>query len=313
MAKKLSFKSIGRIIKNCCISSYDDNIASLSASLAYFIIFSLGPLLVITIVLFDPFFSRGAAESHIFQQLQNFVGKNTAPQLEQIVKSTFIPYKSTLAVVIGSIWLLIGATSVFAEIQDSINRIWGLKPKPKSGLLKYLKNRFLSFSVIIGLGFLLLVSFAVSTLIGGFDSWLKEAYPAVTQAIFYTVSIVVTLIVTTVIFGVIFKVLPDAKIKWKDVAAGAITASVLFVLGKFVITFYISKTVTGSTYGTGASLVILLLWTYYVSIILYFGAEFTRAYIAEFGRQILPSEDTVSTRVVEVRKGKQATEKKEKE
>jgi membrane protein len=175
-----------------------------------------------------------------------------------------------------------------------------------------LQNRFLSFSVIVSLGFLLLVSLGITAIIDGFSERLRAYFPDVTVVLFYIINVVITLVVTSLIFGVIFKVLPDAKIKWKDVLAGAIATSLLFMLGKFAISFYISKSNVGSTYGTAGSMVVLLLWVYYSSIILYFGAEFTKAYAVKYGSEIHPNHYAVTTKVVEVETGNksiQATEK----
>jgi membrane protein len=213
---------------------------------------------------------------------------------------------------VGGITLLIGATTVFAEIQDSINTIWGLKPKPKKGWLKLIQNRFLSFSVIASLGFLLLVSLGVTALIEGLSERLRANFPEVTVVVFYIINLVLTLIVVTSIFAVIFKVLPDANIKWKDVWAGAIATAVLFLLGKFAISFYISKSEVGSTYGAAGSLVVLLLWVYYSSIILYFGAEFTKAYALKYGSEIHPNKYAVTMKTVEVENGSQSVQATEK-
>jgi membrane protein len=166
-----------------------------------------------------------------------------------------------------------------------------------------LQNRFLSFSVIVSLGFLLLVSLGVTAVIDGFSERLRAYFPEVTVVIFYIINVAITLLVTSLIFGVIFKVLPDAKIKWKDVIAGAIATSLLFMIGKFGISFYISKSNVGSTYGAAGSMVILLLWVYYSAIILYFGAEFTKAYAVKYGEEIHPNHYAVTTKVVEVETG----------
>jgi len=174
-----------------------------------------------------------------------------------------------------------------------------------------LQNRFMSFSIIVSLGFLLLVSLGVSAIIEALSNRLKAAYPDVTVVVFYVVDLVLTLIVTTLIFAVIFKVLPDAKIKWKDVMAGAIATALLFMLGKFAISFYISKSNVGSTYGAAGSLVILLLWVYYSAIILYFGAEFTKSYAIKYGDEIHPSEYAVTMKQVEVETGKKSVQDKE--
>ena len=216
-----------------------------------------------------------------------------------------------MAAIIGVITLLVGATSIFAEIQDSINSIWGLKPKPKRGWIKLLQNRVLSFSVIISLGFLLLVSLGVSSIIDGFSNRLTAHFPGVAIIVFYVINILITFSVTSLIFGVIFKVLPDGNIKWKDVLAGAMATAFLFMLGKFAISFYISKSNVGSTYGAAGSLVILLLWIYYSSLILYFGAELTKAYAVKYGSPIHPNQYAVTTKMVEVETGNQTIQTKE--
>ncbi|RYF99034.1 MAG: YihY/virulence factor BrkB family protein, partial [Chitinophagaceae bacterium] len=219
--------------------------------------------------------------------------------------------KSTVAFIIGIVTLLIGSTTVFGDIQDSINTIWGLKPKPKRGWLKMLQNRFLSFSVIISLAFLLLVSLSLTAVLDGFSSRLQARFSEVSVIVIYIINQVVTLAVISLIFGVIFKVLPDAIIKWRDVILGAVVTAVLFMLGKFGISIYIGQSDVGSTYGAAGSLVILLLWTYYSSIILYFGAEFTKAYAIAYGSEIHPSHYAVTTREVEVETGQQSIQQNE--
>jgi membrane protein len=234
---------------------------------------------------------REAVEGTIYAQMQSFIGHDAALELQQIIRNASVSDKGTIAAIIGFATLLIGATTVFAEIQDSINSIWGLKPKPnKSGWILLLKSRLLSFSIIVSLGFLLLVSLAVTAIIEALINRLQAIFPDIAVVAVYVINLVVTFIVITLLFGVIFKVLPDAKIKWKDVLAGAITTAILFMLGKFAISFYIGQSDVGSTYGAAGSLVILLLWVYYSSIILYFGAEFTLAYSKQFGGAIQPNE-----------------------
>lgn len=310
--KKFSFKGLWKVFKQSFSGFADDKVMRLSASLAYYTVFSMGPLLIVIIYLCSLFFGREAIEGTIYGQIESFVGSDTARQLQEIIKNASLGNKGNIAAVIGVITLLIGATTVFAEIQDSINDIWGIKPKPKKGWLKMLMNRLLSFSVIISLGFLLLVSLGISTLVEALSRSLARAFPDVTVIIFYIINLVLSLAVTTALFAVIFKVLPDAKIKWRDVIAGAIATAVLFMLGKFAISFYVSKSDIGSTYGTAGSLVVLLLWVYYSSIILYFGAEFTKAYAVEFGTAIHPNKYAVTTRLVEVESGKESVQQVEK-
>jgi membrane protein len=311
MNRKVSFKGIIEVFKNTFKGFGDDKITKLSASLAYYTVFSMAPLLIVIISLCGLLLGKEAVEGKVYGQMAGFVGADTAAQLQEIIKNASLAGKSHVAAIIGAITLLIGATTVFAEIQDSINQIWGLKPKPKRGWLKMLQNRFLSFSVIVSLGFLLLVSLGITAVIDGFSERLKSFFPDVTVVIFYIINVAITLIVVTLIFGVIFKVLPDAKIKWKDVLAGAVATALLFIIGKFAISFYISKSNVGSTYGTAGSLVVLLLWIYYSSIILYFGAEFTKAYAVKYGTEINPNTYAVSTKMVEVEAGDKSIQSKE--
>jgi len=311
MKNKVTLKSIWEILKKSFSGFSENKVTKLSASLAYYTVFAMAPLMIIIISLSGFFLGQEAAEGKIYGQLSGFVGSNTAVQLQDMIKHASLAGKSKVAAIIGGVTLLVAATTVFAEIQDSINTIWGLKPKPKRGWLKMLKNRFLSFSVIISLGFLLLVSLSISTLIDGFSQSLKQYFPDVTVIVFYVINLIVTLFIITLIFAVIYKVLPDAKITWKDVLAGAIVTAVLFMIGKFAISFYISKSNVGSTYGAAGSLVILLLWVYYSAIILYFGAEFTKAYAVKFGAPIHPDEYAVTTKMVEVDTGKKTVQDKE--
>ncbi|SJZ98590.1 YihY/virulence factor BrkB family protein [Sediminibacterium ginsengisoli] len=313
MKKKHTFKNIWEVLKNAIDGFSDDKVTKLSGSLAYYTVFSMGPLLIVIISLCALFLGREAVEGRIYAQLAEFVGSDTAAQLQQIIRNASVSGKGKTAAIIGGATLLIGATTVFGEIQDSINGIWGLKPKPKKGWLKMIQNRFLSFSVIVSLGFLLLVSLSISTVIEGFSNSLRNAYPDVTVVVFYILNLVITLAATTLIFAVIFKVLPDADIRWKDVMTGAVTTAILFMIGKFGISFYISKSNVGSTYGTAGSLVVLLLWVYYSSIILYFGAEFTKAYAVQFGRAIHPAPYAVTVRQEEVETGKKTVQAKEAE
>jgi membrane protein len=300
MKKKFSLRGLWEVLKNSFSGFSNDKITKLSASLAYYTVFSLGPLLIVIVFLCGLFFGREAVEGTIYSQMEGFVGHDAALQLQQIIKNAAVAGKGKIAAIIGVITLLIGATSIFAEIQDSINSIWGLKVKPKAGLFKVVKNRLLSFGVIGSLGFLLLVSLGITALIEALSNRLKAHFPEVTVVLFYIINLAITFAVVTILFCVIFKVLPDAKVKWKDVLAGAIATALLFMLGKFAISFYISKSNVGSTYGTAGSLVVLLVWIYYSSIILYFGAEFTKAYAMKYGGQIHPNEYAIVATTVEV-------------
>ena len=297
---KLSFKGIFAVLKSAFNGFNDHKITKLSGSLAYYTVFSMGPLLVVIISLCSIFYEKEAAQGKIFDQLKGFLGSETALQLQSLIASAAIGDKGTIAFIIGIVTLLVGATSIFADIQDSINTIWGIKPKPKRGWLKLLQNRFLSFSVIVSLGFLLVVSLAVTAVLDGFSERLQARFEGISIVVFYILNLAITFGVITTIFGVIFKVLPDADIKWRDVVSGAAVTGILFMLGKFGISFYISKTNAGGTYGAAGSLVILLLWTYYSSIILYFGAEFTKSYALAYGSEIYPNHYAVAIKEIEM-------------
>jgi|SRR5450432_389080 len=294
---------LSKVFKGVGTGFVQNKLLKLSAALAYYTVFSMGPLLVIIISLCSIFFGREAIEGRVYTQLQNFLGHDAAIQLQSIIRNAAISGKGKFAAFVSGTMLLIGATTIFAEIQESINIIWGLKPKPKKGWLKLIQNRFLSFSIITSLGFLLLVSLVMNAIIESFGSHVKAFIPGL--PLIYLLNLLLTLFITSLIFGIIFKVLPDAKIRWKDIIAGALVTAVLFMFGKFAISFYISSSSPLNTiYGTAGSLVILLLWIYYSAIILYLGAEFTRAYALEYGSQIYPSEYAVTTKMVEVETGK---------
>ena len=308
---RISVKVIKQILKESFNGFIQDKLTKLSGSLAYFTVFSFGPLLIVIIFLSSIFFGQEAVEGQIYSQLKGFLGADTAAQLQEIIKNATVSGKGVLAATIGIITLLFAATTVFTEIQDSINTIWGLKPKPKKGWLKIVKNRVLSFSVIVSLGFLLVVSLGITAIMDALSQQLQIMFPDIAVIVFYIINQLITLIVVGLIFAVVFKVLPDAKIRWKDVFAGAFVTALLFLLGKFAISFYISKASIGTTYGAAGSLVVLLVWTYYSSLILYFGAEFTKAYAIKYGIPIYPNEYAVTIKQVEVETGKKPVNQKE--
>ena len=297
---KIAFKGIWSVLKSSFKGFSNDRILKLSAALAYYTVFSVGPLLIVIVFLCSFFFGKEAVEGTIYGQIQGFVGHDAAIQLQEIIKNAAIAGKGKIAAIIGIITLVIGATSMFSEMQDSINMIWEIKTKPKSAIWLFIKTRLLSFGVIGSLGFLLLVTLTISGLVEALSNRLQTHFHAATVTVFYILDIVLNFGVIAVLFGVIFKVLPDAKIKWKDVRAGAIATAILFMIGKFAISFYITKSSVGSTYGTAGSLVVLLVWIYYSSVILYFGAEFTKAYAIKYGGHIMPSDYAVIAKTVEV-------------
>jgi membrane protein len=317
MAKKLTWKGIWGLLKDTFRGCSDDKIVKLSGALAYFTVFSIGPMLIVIIFFADIFYGRAAIEGTVFSQIKNLVGSAAAAQIQETIKSASLSGKGTITGTFGLITLLIGATTVFSEIQDSINTIWGLKPKPKKGWMKMLFDRVLSFSIVVSLGFLLLVSLVITGLVEALSQHLVKVFPDITVVVIYILNLLITLVVVSLLFAIIFKILPDAKIKWRDVITGAMVTAVLFMMGKFAITFYIGSSNVSSAYGTAGSLVIILLWIYYSSLILYFGAEFTKAYATTYGGLIQPNDYAVWIKQVEIETGtgslKQNEQKKKEE
>lgn len=290
---KKAFKNGWTILKAASNGFINDLALKYSASLAYYTIFSLGPLLLLLISLAGIFLEKDAVQGKIFHEINGVVGNEAAKQIQDMIRHLEMSGKSTISVVIGVVTLIIGATTVFAEIQESINIIWQVKAKPKKGWVKLLKNRLLSGSMIVTLGFLLLVSFIVNGVLLALSDHLKTFLPDITVVFFNILNVAVSFLVIAVLFGVIYKVLPDAKIRWRDVRSGALFTAVLFMIGRLLIGLYIEKSGGGSAYGAAGSLIVILLWVYYAAAILYFGAEFTRAYADFYGVRIEPAEFAV--------------------
>ena len=293
MKIKVTLHAAFRILKDTIDSFLNNSGLKLSASLSYYTIFSLAPLLLLMISLAGIFFGRDAIQGQVFGEINGLIGNEAAAKIQEIIKNMELSGKTTKAVVIGGITLIIGATSVFVDIQESINIIWKVKAKPKRGWLKLVTDRLLSSSLIVGLGFLLIVSLLVNGALLALSGWLKNYFPDVTLIVFQIVNILVSFIVIMTLFGVIFKVLPDAKISWKDVRSGAFFTACLFMLGRLLIGIYINYTSTGSAYGAAGSLIVILVWVYYTAAILYFGAEFTRVYAEYTGARIEPADYAV--------------------
>jgi len=289
--KKVKF--ILSLIKDSANEFLEDNCLKLSAALSYYTVFSLAPMLLVIISIVSFVYGKEAFQGELFGQISGLVGKQAAVQLQEIIKNAELSNKSGMAATIGGVTLLIGATGIFAEIQDSINYIWSIKSKPKKSWLQYLKNRLLSFSIIITLGFLLIVSLGVNTVVDLLSSRLERYFSEVSVVIFSGLNIALVLVIIAALFTVIFKILPDGHVRWKECLVGATFTSILFAIGKFAISFYLGKQDLGASYGTSASIVILLTWIYYSSIILYFGAEFTKVYAKTDGTGISPNEHAV--------------------
>lgn len=295
---KQYFKDLGKILLTSGNSFIDDKALKMSASLAYSTIFAISPLLLIVISLGTIFFRREAITGELFVQINKLVGNDAAAQVQNLIEKSSVADSSTFSLMISLFVLLIGATAVFTEIQDSLNTIWRVKPKPKKGFQKFLLNRLLSFSMIIGLGFLLIVSLTVNLVVAAISTRLAQFFPAATMIV-QVVNPVLTFVIISVLFGIIFKFLPDVNIRWKDVRTGAIATALLFMGGRYLIGLYLSTAGVGSTFGAAGSIVVLLTWVYYTAAILYFGAEFTQVYAEKFGERIEPAEYAVAIQQIE--------------
>lgn len=280
----------------------NDRGLKLSASLAYYTVFSMAPLLIIVMSVAGLFFHHDAAANAIYPHIVRYVGASAAAQIQDILKNLALSGKSGIAATIGIITLMLGASSIFIEIQDSLNIIWRVKAKPKRGWLRLIQNRFLSFSLIIGVGFLLLVSLIINLVMSAIGNWMEQFLHAVTTVVIKAVNLGITFITISVLFGIIFKFLPDVKIRWRDVRSGAFFTAIFFMLGQYGISLYIQYTAKSSSYGAAGSILIVLLWIYYTSAILYIGAEFTQVHAEARGRRIEPAEYAVHVEQTEVEK-----------
>ena len=298
----MPLKKTWKVIKDLFTEFFESNVMKLSGSLAFFTVFSLPGLLIIIIWFSNLFYGREAVEKSVYSQIEGFVGHDAALNIQQTIHNATQAAGSNFATIVGIASLIIGATSVFGEIQDSINLIWKLKARPRKGWawLKLIINRLLSFSMIITLGFILLVSLILN---GAMDLLLNnvmERFPQLTVIIVYIINLILTFLISTFIFGAIFKVLPDARVEWKHVRMGAIVTAFLFMVGKFLISYYLGHSRMTSAYGAAGSIIVILLWVYYSSIILYFGAVFTHVYALHTGSRIYPNKYAVWVQQVEV-------------
>jgi membrane protein len=289
--KKLG--SIFKLIGKAGNAFLDDEGFKLSASLSYYTVFALAPLIIIIISLAGIFFERDAVTGRVYSQLKELLGADVALQVQAIIVNIQHTHSTTTGALIGGVVLLVAATGVFTEMQGSINFIWSVRAKPKKSWLKYLINRLISFSLILGLGFLLLVSLIANALLSLLSTKLIKFFPNQTVEFFHLLNTGIILIVITGLFTVIFKVLPDAVISWKDAITGSALTATLFLFGKFLIGYYLGKSNLGITYGAAASIIIILTWVYYSSVILFFGAEFTKVYALDAGEGIRPKQTAV--------------------
>jgi membrane protein len=278
-----------------------DKAPQLGAALAYYTVFSLAPLILVLLAIVGVLFrdDPAGARDKITQQMSYFLDPGAVQIVQNIAQTASQPGKSTIATIIGIALALFGASGVFGQLQDALNTIWGVKAKPGLGIWAFLRARFLSFAMVAGVCFLLLVSLAIEAILKAFSQYVQSVLPG-GIVIAVTVYLVFDFAVVVLLFAMIFKFLPDVKIQWRDVWIGAVMTAILFGIGKWLLGFYLGSGAAGSAYGAASSLITLLLWVYYSSQILLFGAEFTQVYAAQAGRAFKPSEYAVRVKRTEV-------------
>jgi membrane protein len=283
-----------RLMKDAASDWSRDRAPRLGAALAYYTVFSLVPFLVVVIAVIGLVFGEVAAQSAILSQIAELVGEQTAAAIKDMILRANQPSTGLFATAVAVATLLIGASGVFGQLQDALNTVWGVEPKEGRGVWGFIKDRFLSFVAVLGTGFLLLVSLILSSALAAFGKWFGGLLP-LPEAVLQLMNFAFSFLVVTGLFALIFKVLPDAKVAWRDVWIGAALTSALFTIGKFALGVYLGKSNVASAYGATGSLVLVLLWVYYSAQILLYGAEFTQVYANRVGERIVPTPDAKVT------------------
>jgi membrane protein len=284
---------IGRLLQEAARGWVEHRAQRLGASLAFYTTLALAPLSIIAIAVAGYFFGEEAARGGIVDQIEHLVGRDSAFAIEALIQKASEPQQSRVATLISIGLLMIGATSVFAELKDSLDTIWEVKRKAGLGIWLIVKTQLLAFALVVGTGFVLLMSLLLTALLTAFTYWISQWLPMPVWMV-YLFDLSISLVVITFLFALIFKLLPDVVVSWKDVWVGAVFTAVLFMIGKFLIGLYIGSAGIGSVYGAAGSLVIVLVWTYYSSQILFFGAELIRAYAKRLHPvPVVPTEQAV--------------------
>lgn len=271
-----------------------------SSSIAYFAIFSLPAIAILTVMIAGSVYENESVRSEMLAQISQLGGKNSAMEIERLMDKIDRPSDGGFTKIASIGALLFSATTVFVILQNSLNAIWNIKSKPEKGIVKFLVNRLLSLAMIGSLGFLLLISLVADTFIALFRNFINEYLSGFVYQFVWLINTAVSTIVILLMFALIYKVLPDAKIRWKYVWVGALITTILFVFGKYLIGFYLSNSDFTESYGAAGSLVALLVWVYYSVVILLFGAEFTYVYTLYTGGKIIPSNQAVAIKIEEI-------------
>lgn len=270
-----------------------DGAISLAAALSYFTVFSIAPMLVIVIAVSGLFLGHDAVNGKLYEQLAGLLGANAAEQIQEVVKNVYISGKANLATLVSVGALLFSATAVVGQLKRVLNLAWSIKEDPENNILAYLKNRLLSLTFILSLGFVFLVSLGLNSVAAFFSEEILTHFPYASKVFTYTIPILLSTLITLIVFALLFKFLPDAIIAWRDVFAGALFTTVLFTVGKYLIGLYIGNSNITSTFGSAGALASLMLWVYYSAMILILGAEFTQLWASKRSAQILPTKNAV--------------------
>lgn len=297
-----------RLLKETYSEWNDDKASRLAAALAYYTMLSLAPLLVIMVSVAGFVFGEQAARGAISDQISGMVGPSAADLIENAIAQAGNTGAGIIATIIGIITLFMGASGVFAQLQDALNTIWEVQPKPGLGVRATIEKRVTSLTMVLGIGFLLLVSLVISTALSALGNYMSGLLPGA-DLLWQVINFIVSFGVITLLFAMIYKFLPDVEIAWRDVWIGAAVTALLFTIGKFLLSWYIGSSSIGSVYGAAGSLAILLVWIYYSGLILFFGAEFTQVYAREYGSRIVPDEDAVP--LTEAARARQGIPRKE--
>ncbi|MBP2830754.1 YihY/virulence factor BrkB family protein [Aquimarina sp. U1-2] len=285
----VSIKSFLRML----VTTYKNWIANepfqMSAAVSYYALFSFPALLIIIIQTVGIFYEKKEVKGKIINEISDVLGFDAATTIEGMLKNVIDQEQSIWIIMIGIITLLYGATGMFIALQKSLNTIWEVKPKPKNELLKMIKDRIFSLGLILVIGFLLLTSLVLTALITATTDWIGTHFPNIIVYVIQIINFILSIVLFTVLFALIFKVLPDVKMKWKDVWLGAFVTTILFSIGKLALGIYFGTTNPGSTFGAAGSVILILLWVSYSSLILFFGAEFTKVLAHKFGSGIQPA------------------------
>ncbi len=286
-------KNIFKLLRETFNEWNEDKAPRLAAALAYYTAFSLAPLLVVIISIAGLIYGKEAVQGQVQYQIQGAVGAQAAGAIQDMLANFNHPSSGILATALGVVTLVLGAAGLFGQLQDALNTIWEVAPKPGQGILAMLRQRFLSFTMVLGVCFVLLVSLVLSAVVSALGNVIAVHIPQ-QETVLQIVNIVISFGVITLLFAAIYKVLPDVKISWRDVWMGAAVTALLFTIGKFALGLYLGNSSVASGYGAAGSFVLLLLWIYYSAQILLFGAEFTQVYARTYGSKIEPSKNAIA-------------------